>query len=148
MNLNEAGKSLIKSFEGCRLKAYKCSANKDTIGYGNTFYPDGTKVKAGDVITKERADELFEIIAEDFSNKVAPLIKKDLSDNNFSALVSFAYNAGVGNLKNSTLLKKVNANPEDETIRAEFMKWVRAGGKVLVGLERRRKAEADLYFKK
>lgn len=148
MNLNEAGKSLIKSFEGCSLKAYKCPAGLWTCGYGSTFYEDGTKVKAGDVITKERADELFEIIAEDFSNKVAPLIKKDLSDNNFSALVSFAYNAGVGNLKNSTLLKKVNANPEDETIRAEFMKWVRAGGKVLVGLERRRKAEADLYFKK
>lgn len=148
MELNKLGKDLIKQFEGCSLKAYKCPAGLWTCGYGSTFYEDGTKVKAGDVITKERADELFEIIAEDFSNKVAPLIKKDLSDNNFSALVSFAYNAGVGNLKNSTLLKKVNANPEDETIRAEFMKWVRAGGKVLVGLERRRKAEADLYFKK
>ena len=148
MELNKLGKDLIKQFEGCSLKAYKCPAGLWTCGSGSTFYEDGTKVKAGDVITKERADELFEIIAEDFSNKVAPLIKKDLSDNNFSALVSFAYNAGVGNLKNSTLLKKVNANPEDETIRAEFMKWVRAGGKVLVGLERRRKAEADLYFKK
>jgi lysozyme len=147
MNLSEAGKNLIKSFEGCKLKAYKCPAGLNTIGFGSTFYPDGTKVKEGDVITKEKADELFDVIADDFVKKVKPLIKKELSDNNFSALVSFAYNAGVGNLRNSTLLKKVNANPNDETIRAEFMKWVRANNKVLVGLERRRKAEADLYFK-
>lgn len=147
MNLNEAGKNLIKSFEGCKLKAYKCPAGLNTIGFGSTFYPDGTKVKEGDVITKERADELFDAIADDFVKKVKPLIKKELSDNNFSALVSFAYNAGVGNLKNSTLLKKVNANPNDETIRGEFLKWVRANNKVLAGLERRRKAEADLYFK-
>lgn len=147
MNLNEAGKNLIKSFEGCKLKAYKCPAGLNTIGFGSTFYPDGTKVKEGDVITKERADELFDLIVSDFAEKVRPLIKKELSDNNFSALVSFSYNAGVGNLKNSTLLKKVNANPNDETIRGEFLKWVRANNKVLTGLERRRKAEADLYFK-
>jgi lysozyme len=147
MKLNESGKSLIKSFEGCRLTSYKCSANHDTIGYGNTFYEDGTKVKPGDKITQERANELFEIIAKDFADKVKPLIKKDLTENNFSAIVSFAYNVGVGNLKSSTLLKKVNINPSDETIRAEFMKWVRAGGKELTGLKRRRKAEADLYFK-
>lgn len=147
MNLNEAGKNLIKSFEGCKLKAYKCPAGLNTIGFGSTFYPDGTKVKEGDVITKERADELFDLIVNDFAEKVRPLIKKELSDNNFSALVSFSYNAGVGNLKNSTLLKKVNANPNDETIRGEFLKWVRANNKVLAGLERRRKAEADLYFK-
>lgn len=147
MKLNESGKSLIKSFEGCRLTSYKCSANHDTIGYGNTFYEDGTKVKPGDKITQERANELFEIIAKDFADKVKPLIKKDLTENNFSAIVSFAYNVGIGNLKSSTLLKKVNINPSDETIRAEFMKWVRAGGKELAGLKRRRKAEADLYFK-
>lgn len=146
MNLNEAGKSLIKSFEGCKLKAYKCPAGLWTCGYGSTWYPDGTKVKEGDVITQERADELFEIIAEDFSNKVRPLIKKELTDNNFSALVSFAYNAGVGNLKNSTLLKKVNANPEDETIAAEFKKWVRVNNVVLKGLQKRREAEIKLYF--
>ena len=147
MILNKEGKDLIKSFEGCKLKAYKCPAGLNTIGFGSTFYPDGTKVKEGDVITKERADELFDAIADDFVKKVKPLIKKELSDNSFSALVSFAYNAGVGNLKSSTLLKKVNANPNDETIRGEFMKWVRANDRVLLGLEKRRKAEADLYFK-
>jgi lysozyme len=148
MKLNEAGKSLIKSFEGCKLTSYKCSANHDTIGFGNTFYEDGTKVKPGDKITQERANELFEIIAKDFADKVAPVVKSEVNDNQFAALTSFAYNAGMGNLKSSTLLKKVNANPSDETIRTEFMKWVRANNKVLAGLERRRKAEADLYFTK
>ena len=147
MNLNEAGKSLIKSFEGCKLKAYKCPAGLDTIGFGSTWYPDGTKVKEGDVITQERANELFDAVVEDFVKKVRPLIKKDLTDNSFSALVSFAYNAGVGNLKNSTLLKKVNNDPKDPTIAAEFSKWVRANDRVMQGLVKRRKAEADLYFK-
>ena len=145
MEVNKAGKDLIKQFEGCKLKAYKCPSNLDTIGYGNTFYEDGTKVKPGDVITQERANELLDIIVEDFAKKVKHLIKQNLTDNNFSALVSFAYNAGVGNLKNSTLLKKVNANPKDPSIRAEFMKWVRANDKVLNGLVKRREAEAKLY---
>lgn len=147
MKLNEAGKSLIKSFEGLKLTAYKCSANKDTIGYGNTFYEDGTPVKPGDKITKERAESLFELIAAEFEAKVRPLIKANLTENQYSALVSFAYNAGVGNLQKSTLLRKVNANPNDPSIRAEFMKWNKAAGKVLAGLTRRRQAEADLYFK-
>lgn len=147
MKLNEAGKSLIKAFEGCKLTSYKCSANHDTIGYGNTFYEDGTKVKPGDKITQERANELFEIIAKDFADKVIPLVKNQVNDNQFAALTSFAYNAGIGNLMKSTLLKKVNVNPSDETIRTEFMKWDKAGGKQLAGLTRRRKAEADLYFK-
>ena len=147
MKLNEAGKSLIKSFEGLKLTAYKCSANKDTIGYGNTFYEDGSPVKPGDKITKERAESLFELIAAEFDAKVRPLIKANLTENQYSALISFAYNAGVGNLHKSTLLRKVNANPNDPSIRAEFMKWNKAGGKVLNGLTRRRQAEADLYFK-
>ena len=147
MKLNEAGKTLIKSFEGLKLTAYKCSANKDTIGYGNTFYEDGTPVKPGDKITKERAESLFELIAAEFEGKVRPLIKVNLTENQYSALVSFAYNAGVGNLQKSTLLRKVNANPNTRDIRAEFMKWNKAGGKVLAGLTRRRHAEADLYFK-
>lgn len=147
MKLNKAGADLIKSFEGLKLSAYKCSANKETIGYGNTFYEDGTPVKLGDKITKERADSLFELISDDFAKKVVPLVKSQVNENQFGALVSFAYNAGIGNLKSSTLLKKVNANPSDASIRLEFMKWVRANGKELAGLARRRKAEADLYFK-
>jgi lysozyme len=145
MEVNKAGKDLIKQFEGCNLKAYQCSAKHWTIGWGNTRYEDGTKVKQGDVITQERADELFDYILEDFINQIKPLIKSLLSDNNISALVSFAYNVGIGNLKNSTLLKKVNANPKDPSIKAEFMKWTRANNVVLKGLVRRREAEAKLY---
>lgn len=147
MQLNEAGKKLIKSFEGCKLTSYKCSAGKDTVGYGNTFYEDGSAVKAGDKITQERAESLFELIAASFSKQVDPLVTDKVTPNQFAALVSFAYNVGVGNLKSSTLLKKVNANPEDPTIKNEFLKWNKAGGKVLAGLTRRREAEAALYFK-
>lgn len=148
MNINNATRALIRKFEGCYLKAYKCSANKTTIGYGNTFYEDGSAVKMGDIITQDRADSLFLIILNDFAAKVKPLIKVQVNDNQFGALLSFAYNCGVGSLSKSTLLKKVNANPNDASISLEFAKWDKAGGKVLLGLTRRRKAESDLYFTK
>jgi lysozyme len=145
MEINKAGKDLIKKFEGCKLKAYKCPANVWTIGFGNTFYEDGSKVKEGDVITQERANELFDIIISDFVRMCNALVKSDVTENNFSAIVSFAFNVGTGNLKKSTLLKKVNADPKDPTIKAEFMKWTRAKNVVLKGLVRRREAEAKLY---
>lgn len=147
MKLNKAGSDLIKSFEGLRLDAYRCSAGKPTVGFGSTFYEDGSPVKMGDKITKERADSLFEKVSDSFAAKVKNCIQRDINDNQFAALVSFAYNVGIGNLKSSTLLKKVNANPNDATIRSEFLKWNRASGKVLAGLTRRREAEANLYFK-
>ena len=145
MEVNKAGRDLIKQFEGCKLKAYKCPAGLNTIGFGNTFYPDGTKVKEGDVITQQQAEEYFNSVVDDFAKQVDVLVKSNVTANNFSAIVSFAYNVGIGNLKNSTLLKKVNANPKDATIPAEFRKWVRANGEVLKGLVRRRDAEAKLY---
>ena len=145
MEVNKAGKDLIKRFEGCKLKAYKCPAGLWTISWGLTFYPDGTKVKEGDVITQQQAEDYFNAIVDDFAKKVDALIKSNVSENNFSALVSFAYNVGMGNFQRSTLLRKVNANPKDPSIRAEFMKWTRANDKVLNGLVRRREAEAKLY---
>ena len=148
MKLNKEGADLIKFFEGCKLKAYQCSAKKWTIGFGNTFYEDGSPVIAGHAITKEKAESLFNLIADEFSKKVDPLVTDKVNDNQFAALVSFAYNCGIGNLKSSTLLKKVNADPSDITIRGEFMKWNKAAGKVLNGLTKRREAEANLYFKK
>lgn len=147
MKLNKAGADLIKEFEGCKLKSYQCSALRWTIGYGNTFFEDGTPVVAGNAITQQKAEQLFEIIANEFSAKVAKLVTSNVTDNQFGALTSFAYNCGVVNLQKSTLLKKVNANHNDPSIRAEFMKWNKAGGKVLAGLTRRREAEANLYFK-
>jgi lysozyme len=147
MKLNKAGADLIKEFEGCKLKAYQCSAKKWTIGYGNTFYEDGKPVLPGHAITQQKAEQLFELIANDFANRVAKLVPLHITPNQFGALVSFAYNCGIANLQKSTLLRKVNANPNDPTIRAEFLKWNKANSKVLAGLTRRREAEANLYFK-
>jgi lysozyme len=146
MKLNQAGINLMHEFEGCKLTAYLCPANKWTIGYGNTYYETGKPVKLGDTITQERANELFNMIAEDFAKRVRTLLKTVLNENQFSALVSFAYNCGVANLNKSTLLRKVNANPNDPSITNEFIKWDKAKGKPLEGLTRRRTAEAKLYF--
>lgn len=145
--IGQKGLDLIKEFEGLRLKPYLCSAKVPTIGYGNTFYEDGTKVKLTDPpITNERAIQLLHLILANFEKHVDSYCRDDINQNQFDALVSFAYNCGTGALKSSTLLKKVNANPNDPTIRAEFMKWTRAGGKQLAGLIRRRTAESNLYF--
>jgi lysozyme len=146
MKLNQAGINLMHEFEGCKLTAYLCPANKWTIGYGNTYYETGKPVKLGDTITQERANELFNMIAEDFAKRVRTLLKTVLNENQFSALVSFAYNCGVANLNKSTLLRKVNANPNDPSITNEFIKWDKANGQPLAGLTRRRTAEAKLYF--
>jgi lysozyme len=145
MKVNNAGIQLIKSFEGCLLNAYLDSVKVPTIGYGATYYQNGTKVKIGDKITQEQANDLLAWHINEFAEKVKPVIKSDLNDNQFSALVSFAFNLGIGNISKSTLLKKANANPSDVSIGAEFLKWNKAGGKVLAGLTRRRKAEYNLY---
>jgi len=144
MEVNKAGRDLIKQYEGCKLKAYKCPAGLWTISWGLTFYPDGTKVKEGDVITQQQAEDYFNAIVDDFAKGVDVLVKSNVTANNFSAIVSFAFNVGMGNFRRSTLLRKVNANPKDPSIRAEFMKWTRANNVVLKGLVRRREAEAKL----
>lgn len=138
----------MHQFEGCKLDAYLCPANVPTIGYGNTFYESGRKVKMGESISQERADRLFEWVADSFAVQVRHLLKAQLTENQFSALVCFAYNVGIGNLKASTLLKKVNVNPNDTEIFTEFLRWNKAGGKVLNGLVKRRQAEANLYYLK
>jgi len=139
--------TLIKKHEGLKLSAYLCPAKVPTIGYGNTFYENGTRVKMGDKITKDRAEKLLQHIVEAFSVQVDRLVTAKINDNQRSALVSFAYNLGIGSLQKSTLLKKVNANPNDPAIRIEFMKWTKARGVVLRGLVIRRQDEANLYFK-
>ena len=146
MKLDNNGYKLITSFEGLRLTPYLCSAKRATIGYGNTFYPNGRKVTLLDEkITKEYAFEIYKIIADKFAKRVTSLVTSEINQNQFNALVSFNYNTGA--LQTSTLLKKVNANPDDKTIELEFMKWVRADGKINKGLQMRRRKEADLYFK-
>lgn len=145
--ISKKGVDLIKSFEGLRLKPYLCSANVPTIGYGNTFYENGSKVTLKDTsITEARATELLAWSLTKFEQYVDSYCIDTISQTQFDALVSFCYNVGPANLKASTLLKKVNKDPNDPTIRAEFMKWNKAGGRALAGLTRRREAEANLYF--
>lgn len=147
MKLDSNGYKLIQGFEGLKLSAYKDSAGIPTIGYGNITYENGVKVKMGDKITQDRADKLFQYFADKFASQVSPLIKKTITQNQFNAMVSLAYNIGIGAFSKSTLLKKVNVNPNDPTIKDEFMKWKLAGGKVIQGLLNRRAKEAELYFK-
>lgn len=143
--INKAGLDLIKEFEGFYAKAYKDPVGIPTIGWGTIQYPDGRKVKMGDVCTKEEAEHwLLHEVAEK-EKGVIESCKVQVSDNEFSALVSFAYNLGVGALKTSTLLKKLN---EGYKLSAadEFLRWTKAGGKTLAGLVRRRKAERELFL--
>ena len=145
--ISQKGLDLIKRFEGLKLKPYLCPAGIPSIGYGNTYYTDGKKVNLTDPsITQAKADELLKFLIQSYEKDVDSFCRDDISQQNFDALVSFAYNCGPRNLKSSTLLKKVNLNPQDVTIRNEFMKWNKGAGKVLAGLTKRRQAEADLYF--
>jgi len=156
LNINKATIELIKSFEGLELKAYPDPATKNdpikkghpwTIGWGTTIYPDGQKVKQGDSITQIQAEAFLLNDLSKFALGVGKLIIRTLTDNQFGAILSFAYNVGLGNLKASTLLKKVNINPKDLSIASEFAKWNKAAGKVMNGLTRRRTTESQLYFK-
>ena len=132
---------LIKEFEGCKLKAYKCSADVWTIGYGHT---DG--VKEGDEITQQEADRLLASDVELFTTGVQRLVHSDINRNQLGALVSFSFNLGLGNLRHSTLLRMVNAG-DFLGAANEFARWNKAGGKILSGLVRRREAERQLFLK-
>lgn len=147
MILDNKGYLLITKFEGLSLKPYLCSAKIPTIGYGNTYYPDGKRVTLLDKeITKQQAFDMFKELANRFAKRVDALVTSNINQNQFNALVSFAYNVGTGNFASSTLLKKVNRNPNDLTIKDEFLRWNKAGGKVINGLTNRRNEEAILYF--
>lgn len=147
MTISNNGLDLIKKFEGFRNHPYKCSANVATIGYGNTYYLDGSKVTLNDApITIKEGEELLKHIVKVYEDELNKYVTSPINQNQFDALVSFTYNLGVGALQRSTLLKKINKNPKDSTIKNEFLKWNKAGGKVLKGLTKRRNSEAYLYF--
>ena len=149
MKLTKIGYDLIKEFEGLSLKPYRCSANIPTIGYGNTYYENGIKVQMSDApITKQRAEDLLIYTVDRFSVKVANLVHKPITQNQFNALVSFAYNVGSGALASSTLLKLVNVNPNDANIAKEFLKWNKVNKVPVQGLTNRRIKESALYFTK
>jgi lysozyme len=147
MKSSDSGIRLIQEFEGLRLTSYLCSAGVATIGYGATYYQDGSKVKLGQTITRDQADQLLKDHLKEFEGSVLGLLNTTkVNQNQFDALVSFCFNLGAGNLAKSQLLRFVKANPKDPKIALEFAKWNRAGGEVSRGLVRRRKKEAELYF--
>lgn len=147
MTTSQKGIDLIAAFEGCRLKAYKCPAGVNTIGYGTTVYENGQPVRMGDQITLQRAKELLKHEVDMKAVGVNTMLgSTKVTQNQFDALVSFAYNCGTGALKKSTLLKKVLANPNDPEIRNQFARWNKVNGQPWEGLTIRRRKEADLYF--
>ncbi len=146
MKISSRGLELIKDFEGFSSTSYLDVINIPTIGWGNTFYEDGRKVKLGEQISKTDALKLLEVIANtDFADKIFPSIKVKVSQSQFDAMVSLAYNIGTGAFLKSTLLKKVNAG-DFAGAGKEFLRWNKANGKEVLGLTRRREREKQLFL--
>ncbi len=144
MKTGQAGLELIKSFEGCRLEAYLCPAKVWTIGYGHTGKVGGKAIKAGMKITQEKAEELLKQDLKSIESAVIKAKKGFVpNQNQFDALVSFAYNVGAGNLR--VLLS--NGTRDVKTVAAKILLYNKANGKELGGLTRRRKAEQALFNK-
>lgn len=139
--MNEEGLELIKTFEGCRLKAYQDLVGIWTIGYGHV----GEVAKPGAQIYQSVAEVLLQEDVAKFEKGVDKLVEVYLTSNQFSALVCFAYNVGLSNLKKSTLLKHVN-NEEMNDAANEFLRWCKADGKRVQGLYNRRLAERALFM--
>lgn len=145
--IDQKGIDLITSFEGFKSKAYLCPAKVPTIGYGTTRYPNGNKVSLNDrEITLAEAISFLQYDVKNSELAVDAMATDSLTQNQFDALVSFAYNLGDSALKSSTLLKKVNTNLNDKTIISEFAKWCHCDGEVSRGLVTRRGKEAELFF--
>jgi lysozyme len=140
MNISQAGVDLIKSYEGCRLSAYLDAVSIPTIGYGHT----GPEVELGQTISQDEADVLLLQDLQRFCQGVDRLAP-GATQNQFDALVSFAYNLGLGSLQSSTLLRKYLTN-DVAGAADEFLKWDKAAGKVLLGLAKRRAAERALFL--
>ena len=145
LSINEAGKELIKSYEGLRLKAYQDSGGIWTTGYGHT----GADVHPGMVISKERAEELFDKDIEKFQLGILHLLtdKENTNPNQFSAMVSLAYNIGLGAFGKSSVLRFHNQGQFQKASSA-FGLWNKVNGEILQGLAKRRTAESSLYNKK
>ncbi|HJY11378.1 MAG TPA: lysozyme [Flavobacterium sp.] len=146
MKTSQKGINLILSFEGFSSKPYFDSAGIPTIGFGNTYYPDGKRVTMKDpAISREKGAELFSSVLPTYEKIVNSKIKVTLTQNQFDALVSHTYNTG----GSDTLFSLINKKANSETIKDWFTsRYITAGGKILNGLIKRRKAEADLFFSK
>ncbi len=142
MKIGHAGIELIRDWEGFRSEAYRCPAGKWTIGFGDTF-----NVKKGDKITLAEAEKRLEKRLAEFEGYVNQLVTVPLNQNQFDALVSFVYNIGVGNFKESTLLEMLNRK-DYESASQQLLRWNKSNGQVLPGLTRRRKDEKALFERK
>ena len=145
MQTSDKGISLIKQFEGCKLTAYQDSVGVWTIGYGWTQPVDGKPIRAGMTIKQETAERLLKTGLVSYESDVSRLVKVGLTQGQFDAMVSFTYNLGARSLSTSTLLRKLNAG-DYAGAADEFLRWNKAGGKVLNGLTRRREAERALFL--
>ena len=145
MQTSDKGIALIKEFEGCKLNAYQDSVGVWTIGYGWTQPVDGKPIRAGMTIKQETAERLLKTGLVSYESDVSRLVKVGLTQGQFDALVSFTYNLGARSLSTSTLLRKLNAG-DYAGAADEFLRWNKAGGKVLNGLSRRREAERALFL--
>ncbi|EKK5925231.1 lysozyme [Enterobacter hormaechei] len=145
MQTSEKGIALIKQFEGCKLTAYQDSVGVWTIGYGWTQPVDGKPIRAGMTIKQETAERLLKTGLVSYESDVSRLVKVGVTQGQFDALVSFMYNLGARSLSTSTLLRKLNAG-DYAGAADEFLRWNKAGGKVINGLTRRREAERALFL--
>ncbi|MCH7313157.1 lysozyme [Acinetobacter sp. ANC 3882] len=147
MSISSIGINLITNFEDLKLKAYDDGANVWTIGFGTTVYPNGVRVNKGDSCTKEQAISFFQYDLRRFQKAVHEVVTVPLSQKQFDALVSLAYNIGTNAFKSSTLVKYLNSL-DYRNAADQFLVWNKSNGKVLKGLVRRREAERHLFLKR
>jgi lysozyme len=144
MKTGQNGIALIKHFEGCKLSAYKCPAGKLTIGVGHTGVVNGEPIKESQKITQQEADKLLKQDLYVFEKGISQLVTVQITQNQFDAMVSLAFNIGLGAFKDSSVLKNVNKKDFNSAEKA-FMAWVKVNGNPCQGLIRRRSAEATLF---
>jgi len=136
---------LIKKFEGCKLNAYLDLKKIPTIGFGSTLYNNGSKVKMGDTITQEQADDMLSFRCEQIERMILGFVKPQLNENQLSALISFVYNIGMNAFRFSTLLLEINKGNFDKAA-AQFDKWIYVNKNKSEGLANRRAAEKSLFL--
>lgn len=139
MQISESGLEFIKQAEGCRLEAYLDSVGVPTLGYGHTH-----GVKASDTCTQEQADAWLLEDLQSVYTDIADYVEVALTQGQYDALCSFVFNLGGSALRNSTLLRLLNAG-DYEGAQKQFSRWVHAGGQVLAGLVKRREGEAEMF---
>jgi lysozyme len=144
MRMTDEGLALIRHFEGYREKAYRDAVGVWTIGYGHTAMAGPPVVRAGQVISRAEAADILARDVAVFARGVSAAVNVPLSDQQFSALVSFAYNVGLRGFRTSRVLRAVNAG-DFAAVPRHLNLWVKAGGRTLPGLVRRRAAEGAMF---